>query len=180
MRRAAAVARRTHVRRRRPRPLRAQQRPRCRRAAAAAARRTVAPHRTVAEHRAVAEATVRKSAKSGQAPMNEKPGLEPGFFCSTTCWRLDERVYRVFLGPGCALPRPTASLLEITCGGTVRRRTVNGWISWNDRNSGRGVGGRCGPENATGSASRMPGGRRGVSRFLYRVLCDDRRYGGGV
>jgi predicted metal-binding membrane protein len=21
--------------------------------------------------------------------MNEKPGLEPGFFCSTSCWRLD-------------------------------------------------------------------------------------------
>jgi len=21
--------------------------------------------------------------------MNEKPGLEPGFFCSTNCWRLD-------------------------------------------------------------------------------------------
>jgi hypothetical protein len=21
--------------------------------------------------------------------MNEKPGLEPGFFCSTGCWRLD-------------------------------------------------------------------------------------------
>ncbi|SDJ01936.1 hypothetical protein SAMN05444171_2834 [Bradyrhizobium lablabi] len=20
--------------------------------------------------------------------MNEKPGLEPGFFCSTSCWRL--------------------------------------------------------------------------------------------
>jgi hypothetical protein len=21
--------------------------------------------------------------------MNEKPGLEPGFFCSTSCWRVD-------------------------------------------------------------------------------------------
>jgi hypothetical protein len=21
--------------------------------------------------------------------MNEKPGLEPGFFCSMSCWRLD-------------------------------------------------------------------------------------------
>jgi hypothetical protein len=28
--------------------------------------------------------------------MNEKPGLEPGFFCSTSCWRLDG--LRVALG----------------------------------------------------------------------------------
>ncbi len=28
--------------------------------------------------------------------MNKKPGLEPGFFCSTSCWRLD----RLRVAPG--------------------------------------------------------------------------------
>ena len=44
--------------------------------------------------------------------MNEKPGLEPGFFCSTSCWRLDglrvapgaEHMLGVHFGVGLARP----------------------------------------------------------------------------
>src|SRR5438477_5079276 len=108
MRRAAAVARRwAHARRRRPRPPRVQQRPRCRRAAA---RRTSTPPRAVAAaDRAVAEATVRTSANERKA--RPRAGL---FFCSTNCRRLDGL---------CIFPTakecPMKSLLLLTASGPL-------------------------------------------------------------
>jgi hypothetical protein len=59
--------------------------------------------------------------------MNEKPGLEPGFFCSTNCWRPDG--YALLPVPSTCFPRilplggysMKATIVQCNCGAEYRR-----------------------------------------------------------
>jgi len=52
--------------------------------------------------------------------MNEKPGLEPGFFCSTSCWRLD----------GLGVATGAEHMLGVPPRGLVWRGLGNERIAW--------------------------------------------------